>query len=230
MPAVKDGGENRLGESRMADEFFLNRLENVIARMRSEAPRLWEVRHLRNDPGLPALIYVVESEAGQRFLLGRETCGRPKFNMIRYIAKSFVEVFFEQLKGKKVSQYLILRGAYPFDLQYAMGIAPPRTIGFFCPPPSSNSNGFSIGKAPIGRSVARALIGEYQGDTWLDSGYGHRLRLNPCLLFENRVCSPSAETGLRLYGLRKSGGNSTHLPGMPEKRGGTDPCLLPVYL
>ena len=53
--------------------------------------RAWEVRHLRNDPAIPPLIYVVESEVGQRFLLGREVCGRPKFNMIRYIARSFIE-------------------------------------------------------------------------------------------------------------------------------------------
>ena len=79
--------------------------------------KAWEVRHFRNDPTIPPLIYVIESDIGQQFLLGREISGRPKFNMIRYIAKSFVELFFERLSGQELSQYLILRGAYPFDLQ-----------------------------------------------------------------------------------------------------------------
>jgi hypothetical protein len=108
----------------MSERLFL---ENV-GKLHSAGPigdaRVWEVRHLRNDPTVPPLIYVVESKIGQRFLLGREISGRPKFNMIRYIAKSFVELLLEQFSGKELSQYLILRGAYPFDLQYAFGWAP----------------------------------------------------------------------------------------------------------
>jgi hypothetical protein len=37
----------------------------------------------------------VESDAGQRLLIGRELSGRPKFNLIRYVAKSFIEIFFK---------------------------------------------------------------------------------------------------------------------------------------
>jgi len=128
--------------------------------------RTWEVRHLRNDATLPPLIYVVESEVGQRFLLGREVCGRPKFNMIRYIAKSFVELFFEQLRADDLSQYLILRGAYPFDLQYAMGYAPPYDTkllptGWIKLQRVLNSEGTDW------EIKAQNLIGEYQGNVWL---------------------------------------------------------------
>jgi hypothetical protein len=128
--------------------------------------RAWEVRHLRNDPAIPPLIYVVESQVGQRLLLGREVCGRPKFNMIRTIAKSFVELFLEQLKANDLSQYLILRGAYPFDLQYAMGFAPSYDTKLL---PTSwiklqrvlNAEGTDW------EIKAQDLIGKYQGEIWL---------------------------------------------------------------
>jgi hypothetical protein len=128
--------------------------------------KTWEVPNLRNDPTIPPLIYVVESEVGQRFLLGREISGRPKFNMIRYIAKSFAELFFEQLKSNELSQYLILRGAYPFDLQYAMGYAPPYDLkllptGLIKLQRGLNSEGTDW------EIRSQNLIGEYQGDTWL---------------------------------------------------------------
>jgi hypothetical protein len=128
--------------------------------------RAWEVRHLRNDPAIPPLIYVVESEVGQRFLLGREVCGRAKFNMIRYIAKSFAELFFEQLRANDPSQYLILRGAYPFDLQYAMGYAPPYDrkllpTGWIKLQRVLNAEGTDW------EIKAKSLIGEYRGNVWL---------------------------------------------------------------
>ncbi len=128
--------------------------------------KAWEVRHLRNDPTLPPVIYVVESEVGQRFLLGREVCGRPKFNMIRTLTKSFVELFFEQLRGKDLSQYLILRGAYPFDLQYAMGNAPTYDekllpTGWIKLQRLLNSKGTDWDIKD------QNLIGAYQGNTWL---------------------------------------------------------------
>ena len=128
--------------------------------------KTWEVGHLRNDPTIPPLIYVVESEVGQRFLIGRGICGRPKFNMIRYIAKSFIELFFEQLRDKEVSQYLILRGAYPFDLQYGMGCAPPYDrillpTGFIKLQRVLDQEGTDW------EIHTKNLIGEYQGDTWL---------------------------------------------------------------
>jgi len=128
--------------------------------------RAWEVHHLLNDPTIPPLIYVVESEVGQSFLLGREVCGRPKFNMIRTIAKSFVELFFEQLRANDLFQYLILRGAYPFDLQYAMGYAPPYDTkllptGWIKLQRILNSEGTDW------EIKAQNLIGEYQGNVWL---------------------------------------------------------------
>jgi len=128
--------------------------------------KAWEVRHLRNDLTIPPLIYVVESEKGKQFLLGRGISGRPKFNLIRYIAKAFVELFFEQLRGKEVSQYLILRGAYPFDLQYAFGSAPPYDsqllpTGFIKLQRVLNQEGIDW------EIKEHNLIGEYQGDTWL---------------------------------------------------------------
>jgi len=128
--------------------------------------KAWEVRHLRNDPSIPPLIYVVESEVGQQLLLGREISGRPKFNMIRYLAKSFAELFFEELSGKGCSQYLILRGAYPFDLQYAIGCAPPYTLmllptGFIKLQRVLNQEGTDW------EIQSQNFIGEYHGDTWL---------------------------------------------------------------
>jgi len=128
--------------------------------------RVWEVRHLRNDLTIPPLIYVVESDVSQRLLLGREISGRPKFNMIRYLAKSFIELFFGQLNGKDCSQYLIFRGAHPFDLQYAIGCVPPYDLvllptGFIKLQRVLNQKGTDW------EIHSQNLIGEYQGDTWL---------------------------------------------------------------
>jgi len=128
--------------------------------------RTWEVKNLKTGAPLPPLMYVVESELGQRFLLGREICGRPKFNIIRYIAKSFVDLFFEQLKGRHLCQYLILRGAYPFDLQHPMGAAPPYDLvllptGFIKLQRILDRNGTDWEIQSLN------LIGEYRGDTWL---------------------------------------------------------------
>ena len=100
----------------MTPRTFLEMAGKLYSSNAIGSARVWEIHHLRKDPTLPPLIYVVESEAGQQFLIGRETSGRPKFNMIRYIAKSFVELFFEQFKGKDLSQYPILRGAFPLQL------------------------------------------------------------------------------------------------------------------
>jgi hypothetical protein len=86
--------------------------------------------------------------------------------MIRYISKSFVELFFELLSGKELSQYLILRGAYPFDLQYAFGYAPPYDrwllpTGFIKLQRVLNENGTDW------EIHAQNFIGDYQGDVWL---------------------------------------------------------------
>jgi hypothetical protein len=153
-------------EYRMAERIFLENVGKPYSLNAIGNVKAWEVRHLRNDPSIPPLIYVVESGVGEQLLLGREISGRPKFNMIRYLAKSFIELFFEQLNGKDYSQYLILRGAYPFDLQYAIGCAPPYDLQLL-------STGFiKLQRVlnPEGTDweiQSQNLIGEYQGDTWL---------------------------------------------------------------
>jgi hypothetical protein len=150
----------------MAERTFLENVGTPYSINAIGSARAWEVRHLRNDPAIPPLIYIIESDVGEQFLLGRGVSGRPKFNMIRYIAKSFVELFFENLSGKALSQYIILRGAYPFDLQYAFGYAPPYDrqllpTGFIKLQRVLNQIGTDW------EIHAHDFVGEYQGDTWL---------------------------------------------------------------
>jgi len=150
----------------MAERTFLEDVGNLYSVNALGSARTWEVRHLRNDSTIPPLMYVIESDVGQQFLLGREISGRPKFNMIRTIAKSFVELFSGQLGGKELSQYLILRGAYPFDLQYAFGYAPSYdrlllSTGFIKLQRVLNPEGIDW------EIHAQDFIGEYQGDIWL---------------------------------------------------------------
>ena len=150
----------------MAERLFLEDVGEPYSDTSLGQAKAWEVRHLRNDSSVPPLIYVVESELGQEFLLGRELCGRRKFNLIRYIAKLCVELFFEQIRNRDLAQYLILRGAYPFDLQYAIGSAPPYDL-FLLP------TGFIKLQRVLNREgndweiQSQNLIGEYRGDTWL---------------------------------------------------------------
>jgi hypothetical protein len=150
----------------MTDRTFLEDVGSPYSINALGSAKTWEVRHLRNDPSIPPLIYVVESDVGQQLLLGREISGRPKFNMIRYLARSFAELFFEKLSGEACSQYLILRGAYPFDLQYAIGSGPPYDVmllptGFIKLQRVLNQEG-------TGWEIqSQEFIGEYQGDTWL---------------------------------------------------------------
>lgn len=150
----------------MPELIFLEDIGNPYSMSPIGDAKLWQVRHLRNDPNTPPLIYVMESEAAQRFLLGREISGRPKFNLIRSIFKSFVQLTFEQLSKKDLYQYLILRGAYPCDLQYAIGVFPPY-----------DQQLLRTGLIKLQRILnqertdweiqAQNLIGEYRGDTWL---------------------------------------------------------------
>ena len=150
----------------MSDRVFLEQVGKQSSLNALGSTKLWEVKHLRKDHTLPPLIYVVESEVGRKFLSGREMSGRPKFNLIRYIARSFVELFFEQLKQKKASQYLILRGAYPFDLQCAMGNAAPYDRILL--PTSFIKLQRVLNRGGTDWEIrAHELIGEYQGDTWL---------------------------------------------------------------
>ncbi len=150
----------------MVERTFLENVGTPYSANAVGSARAWEVRDLRNDPTTPPLIYVIESDMGQEFLLGRGISGRSKFNMIRYIAKFFVELFFEQLSGKELSQYLILGDAYPFDLQYAFGYAPPYNrkllpTGFIKLQRVLNQGGTDW------EIRAQNFIGEYQGETWL---------------------------------------------------------------
>ncbi len=150
----------------MVEQTFLENVGKPYSMNAVGSAKAWKVDHLRNDPTLPPLIYVVESEVGKQFLLGRGISGRPKFNLIRYIAKAFVELFFEQLRGKEISQYLILRGAYPFDLQYTFGNAPPYDsqllpTGFIKLQRVLNQEGTDW------EIQGQNLVGEYRGDTWL---------------------------------------------------------------
>jgi hypothetical protein len=150
----------------MAERIFLEDIGKPFSSNAIGSAKVWEVRQFRNDPAFPPLIYVVESQVGQEFLLGRGVSGRPKFNMIRYIAKSFIELFFEQLKGKELAQYLILRGAYPFDLQYSFGQFPPYDsmllpTGFIKLQRVLNQSGTDW------EIQSHSFIGEYRGDAWL---------------------------------------------------------------
>ncbi|MGZ3568505.1 MAG: hypothetical protein ACXU9W_06890, partial [Thermodesulfobacteriota bacterium] len=150
----------------MTARTYLEHIGNLYSINAIGSARAWEVRHLRNDPTVPPLIYVIESDTGQQFLLGREISGRPKFNRIRYIAKSFVELFSERLSDKELCQYLILRSAYPFDLQYAFGYAPPYDRSLL-------PTGFITLQKVLNRGMtdweihAKNSVEEYQGDTWL---------------------------------------------------------------
>jgi hypothetical protein len=150
----------------MEDRLFLEDIGKPYRTSAIGDARLWEVRHFRDDPTIPPLMYVVESRVGQQLLLGRHVCGRPKFNMIRYIAKSMVDLFFEELSRKDCSQYLLLEGAYPFDLQFSFGCAPPYDIHVL-------PTGFiKIGTAPGRDGTERqfreeAMIGAFRGGTWL---------------------------------------------------------------
>jgi hypothetical protein len=150
----------------MAERTFLEDIGTLYSVNAVGSARAWEVRHLRDDPTIPPLIYVIESDTGTRFLLGREISGRPKFNMIRYIAKSFVELFYEHLSGRALSQYLMLREAYPFDLQYAFGYAQPYDqlllpTGFVQLQKVRNQRTADC------NSHVQNLVGDYRGDTWL---------------------------------------------------------------
>jgi hypothetical protein len=150
----------------MSDRVFLEQVGKPFSVNAIGSARLWKVDHLRQDPALPPVIYVVESEAGQRFLLGRGQSGRPKFDMIRYLARVCVELFLMQLKLKKITQYLILRGAYPFDLQSVMGNAPPFDR-FLLPTSFIKLQRVLNRKGTDWEIQAQNLIGEYHGDVWL---------------------------------------------------------------
>jgi len=90
----------------------------------------WKIVNLFNDKELPPLIYIIESQPGQEFLLGRGLSTRRKFEFIQQIAQILFEAIKNELKiFSSISQFIILRGAYPFDLQTASkGILPNKTL------------------------------------------------------------------------------------------------------
>ena len=150
----------------MTDRIFLESVGKPYSTTALGHARAWEVHHLSNDPALPPLMYIMESEIGNRFLLGREVSGRLKFNMIRYIAKSFVDLFLEQIKNQDVAQYLFLKNAYPFDLQDAVAAAAPFDL-LLLP-----TVFIRVHRIPNQDGTDRDIqfqdpIGEYRGDTWL---------------------------------------------------------------
>ena len=150
----------------MSDRTFLEDVGTPYSINAIGTVKAWEVHHLRNDPTIPPLIYVIETDIGQQFLLGREISGRPKFNMVRYIAKSFVELFMEQLSDKELSQYIILRGAYPFDLQYAFGSVPTYDR-LLLPTCFTKLQRILNPEGTDWKIHAQNFIGKYQGDVWL---------------------------------------------------------------
>lgn len=165
----------------MGQGMFLEEIGQIDTTNAIGSARAWEVRDIFNNEHLPPLIYVVESDAGERFLLGRELSGRAKFNLIRYIAKSFVEIFFERLKGKEAVQYLLLPEAYPLDLQYAIGVAPPYDRVLL---PTEFVTGTKGPAAGVEEVPIRNKGGIYRGRTWLipqttltsEEGTAHFLR------------------------------------------------------
>jgi hypothetical protein len=128
--------------------------------------KAWEVRKLKKDSPLPPLLYVIESQIGEEFLLGRGISGRPKFNMLRYIANLFVDLFFEQLREKNCYQYLILRGAYPFDLQYGFGHTAPYDR-FLLPTGFIKLQRILNHRGDDWEIEEGNFIGKFDGETWL---------------------------------------------------------------
>lgn len=78
------------------------------------------------DSRFPPRMYLVESPTGESLILGRGLWGRKKFELIQEIAEIlFRAVIDEMICFRNPRQFLILRGAYPFDLQKASKILLP---------------------------------------------------------------------------------------------------------
>jgi hypothetical protein len=145
--------------------------------------------------------------------------------MIRYIAKSMVELFFEQLNKKKISQYLILRGAYPFDLQYAMGSVSP--FDRFLLPTSFIKLQRVLNQEGTDWVIHAAnLIGEYQGDTWLIPDTAIASGSTIAFFLRNGF---SHHLPKRVYVFTACGSLEDRVFQNARPREGC-PCLLPVHL
>jgi hypothetical protein len=149
----------------MTERIFLDDGGTLFSTTALGQARLWRLENLRGEE-LPPLIYVMESMAGEELLLGREVCGRPKFNMIRSLARTFGELFSEMLRGRDLAQYLILRGAYPFDLQHAFASLPPYDR-WLLPTAFIKLQRVLNPEGSDWEIQSRGLIGEYRGDVWL---------------------------------------------------------------
>lgn len=81
--------------------------------------KVWKVEDIGDEHKLPDKIYLVESGPGEKFLLGRKKNGREKFEIIQDIARILLNVGVRMETKMMVEprQFIILRGAYPFDLQ-----------------------------------------------------------------------------------------------------------------
>jgi len=150
----------------MTERVFLEQVGNCISVNALGTAKAWEIRNLRNDPTIPPLMYVVESDAGGRLVLGRELCGRQRFNLLRALPRAFADLFCEQLKTKVSAQYLILKDAYPLDFQYAIAAAAPYDRRLL------PTTFVKLEKTQFAEGAAREaynfeIIGAYQGDTWL---------------------------------------------------------------
>ena len=102
-------------------------IEDVGGLVKFDKNSIWEINRLTSD--LPPIMYLVENEPGQHFLLKRGLWGRAKFELIQAIA----QVLFNAVAGKikryqSYRQFLILRGAYPFDLQKAASLLLPELV------------------------------------------------------------------------------------------------------
>jgi hypothetical protein len=77
--------------------------------------KVWQISDME---GLHGNTFLVKTKAGDDFLLYRKLYGRAKYNLIQKIAKQlFLTVIDELKKYDTYRQFIILRGAYPFDLQ-----------------------------------------------------------------------------------------------------------------
>ena len=101
----------------MQKRVFIEDVGRLIRKIGGEI-FVWEIEDLFRDSKNPPLIYLVESKAGARFLLERGSFGRKKFELIQAIAQTLFYCLPEKVLGEGPwRQFLIFRGAYPFDLQ-----------------------------------------------------------------------------------------------------------------
>ncbi len=111
----------------------------------------------------PKEMYLVESPEGEKLILGRGIWGRRKFELIEKIADILFEAALEKMNfSRNPRQFLILRGAYPFDLQRASK----RLLPDFILPTTF----LKLQRKLVGDSwqiEEKFFLGEWTGDLWL---------------------------------------------------------------